>query len=116
MSVIYQLSQSDIILFCSLCCKLLINVTLCSVVFIVDYERGSSYQKVAHFRSSRSHIFFEIGVLKNFAKLTGKRPATLLKETLTQVFSCEYCEIFKNSFLYNTSSGCVFVIFENTFP
>ena len=43
MSVIYQLSQSDIILFCSLCCKLLINVTLCSVVFIVDYERGSSY-------------------------------------------------------------------------
>ena len=25
------------------------------------------------------------------------------KETPTQVFSCEYCEMFKSSFLYNTS-------------
>ena len=25
-----------------------------------------------------------------------------LKETPTQVFSCEYCEIFKNSFFYRT--------------
>ena len=24
--------------------------------------------------------------------------ATLLKETPTQVFSCEYCEIFKNTY------------------
>ena len=31
-------------------------------------------------------------------KLPGFRPATLLKETPTQVFSCEYCEIFKNTF------------------
>ena len=30
------------------------------------------------------------------------------KETLTQVFSCEYSEIFKNTFLQNTSSGCFF--------
>ena len=56
-------------------------------------------------------------VLENFAKFTGKhlcksllfnkvaglRPATLLKnEILTQVFSCEICEIFKNTFLYRT--------------
>ena len=26
------------------------------------------------------------------------RPVTLLKETPTQVFSCEYCEIFRNAF------------------
>ena len=25
------------------------------------------------------------------------------KETLTQVFSCKYCKIVKNSFLYRTS-------------
>ena len=25
----------------------------------------------------------------------------LLKEIPTQVFSCEYCEVFKNSFCYN---------------
>ena len=28
----------------------------------------------------------------------GLRPATLLKKTLTKVFSCEFCEIFKNNF------------------
>ena len=40
------------------------------------------------------------GVLENFSKLTGKqslRPAILLKETLTQVFFCTFCEIFKNT-------------------
>ena len=63
------------------------------------------------------------GVRRNFTKLTGKhlgqrpffnkiaglRPATLLKkETLTQVFSCEFCEISKNTFytehLWTTAS------------
>ena len=52
------------------------------------------------------------GVFRNFAKLTGKhlcqslfsktffRPATLLKKRLclAQVFSFEFCEIFKNTF------------------
>ena len=55
------------------------------------------------------------GVLKDFAKLTGKHlcqslffnkvaglmPATLSKkETLTQLFSCEFCEISKNTFFH----------------
>ena len=32
-------------------------------------------------------------------KVARLRPATLLKkETLAQVFSCEFCEIFKNAF------------------
>ena len=54
------------------------------------------------------------GILRNFKKFTGKqlcqslffnkvaelRPATLLKnEILAQVFSCEFCEISKNTFL-----------------
>ena len=45
------------------------------------------------------------GVLRIFPKFTGRRlyqclrPATLLKkETLAQAFSCEFCEISKNSF------------------
>ena len=55
-------------------------------------------------------------VLRNFRKFTGKhlcqsfffnnvtglRPATLLKKTLSQVFSCEFCEISKNCFSYKT--------------
>ena len=61
------------------------------------------------FRSSRPEVFYEKGVLRNFAKFTGKHlaaPATLLKkrlcnfikkETLAQVFSCEFCEISKNT-------------------
>ena len=62
-------------------------------------------------------MFCKKGVLKNFAKFTGKhlcqsfffnkvvslRPVTLLKKvTLAQVFSCEFCEIFKNIFFYRT--------------
>ena len=31
-------------------------------------------------------------------KLQGFRPATLLKETQTQVLFCEYCEVFKDTF------------------
>ena len=57
------------------------------------------------------------GVLRNFTKFTGKhlcqslffnkvaglRPATLSKRRLwAQVFSCEFCEISKNTFLHRT--------------
>ena len=62
--------------------------------------------------SSSSHIIFKTGVLKNFAIFTRKRLCWSLfliklqdwrlvfslKETSTQVFSYEYCKIFKNSF------------------
>ena len=48
----------------------------------------------------------EKGVLRNFAKFTGKYPGGawifIKKETLAQVFSCEFCEISKNTFFYKT--------------
>ena len=57
------------------------------------------------FRSSRSQVFFKIGLLKNFANFTGKHLwwspflIKLLKTgSLTQVLSCDICEIFKNTF------------------
>ena len=67
--------------------------------------------------SSRSHMFFEIVVLKNFVNFTGKHLCwslfltqfftNFIKNTPTQVFSCEICKNFKNTFfLQNTSSGC----------
>ena len=35
----------------------------------------------------------------SFSKIAGLRPATLLKkEALEQMFSCEFCEISKNTF------------------
>ena len=66
-------------------------------------------------RSSRPDVFCKKGDLRNFAKFTEKhlcqspffnKVASLRsdacnfikKETLTQVFSCEFCEITKNNF------------------
>ena len=63
-------------------------------------------------------MFCTKSVLTNFVKITGKhlcqslffnkvlglRPATLLKkETLEQVFSCEFYEIFKNTNFHTTT-------------
>ena len=65
-------------------------------------------------RSSHQRCSIKKGVLKNFSRFTwkdpcqnlflikiqalGRRPATLLKKRLVQVFSCEFCEISKNTF------------------
>ena len=57
-------------------------------------------------------MFCKLCVLKNFVKFTGKqlcqsllfnkvaglRPVTLLKKRLWQMFSCEFREIFRNTF------------------
>ena len=61
-------------------------------------------------------MFCEEGVLRNFAKFTEKHLFQSLffnkvagatcnlikKETLSQVFSCEFCEISKSTFFYRT--------------
>ena len=50
----------------------------------------------------RPEVFCKKDVLENF---TGKQASTsnfIKKETLVQVFSCEICEIFKNTFLDRT--------------
>ena len=68
------------------------------------------------FRSSRQEVFCKKGVLRNFAKFTRKHLCQSLffdkvaglacnfikKETLAQVFSCEFCEISKNTFSNRT--------------
>ena len=67
-------------------------------------------------RSSRPEVFCKKGVLKKFAKFSGKHLCQSLffnkvaggacnfikKETLAQVFSCEFCKISKNTFFYRT--------------
>ena len=55
-----------------------------------------NYNKTT-FRSSVLQMFFKISVLENFAISTGKH-LCWKKETPIQVFSYEYCEIFKNNF------------------
>ena len=64
-------------------------------------------------RSSHPEVFCKKGVLRNFPKFTGKylcqslffnkvvglRPGIFIKkETMAQVFSCEFCEISKHTF------------------
>ena len=56
-------------------------------------------------RSSRPEVFCKKGGLRNFATFTRKHLCQSLffkKETLVQVFSCEFCEISKNTFSYRT--------------
>ena len=61
-----------------------------------------------HLRSSCLHIFFKIGVFKNFANFRGKHLCwslfliKLQKETPIQVLSGEICKILWNSFFYRT--------------
>ena len=54
-------------------------------------------------RSSRQRCSVRKGILRNFAKFTGKHLCQSLsfskRETLAQVFSFEFCEISKNAFL-----------------
>ena len=54
-------------------------------------------------------LFLKKSISKNFAKFTGKYLCrsfyfnkVIEKETLTQAFSCEFCDIFRNTFLQNT--------------
>ena len=68
---------------------------------------------------SSLEMFCKTGVLKNFAKFTGKNVCQSLfliklqgeackfikKENLAEVFPCEFCEIFKSNFLQYISGG-----------
>ena len=53
-------------------------------------------------------VFCKKGVPRNFAKFTEKTPVPQAcnfikkEETLAQVLSCEFYEIFKNTFAYKT--------------
>ena len=59
-------------------------------------------------KRSRLEVFCKKGVLRNFANFTENtcaRVSFLMKlhaSGLSQVFSCEFCEIYKNTFSYRT--------------
>ena len=64
-----------------------------SRIFLCVEENTSSgvgWTKAAVCICSSKYAFFKISQEKTC------KPATLLNEILTQVFSCEYCEVFKN--------------------
>ena len=57
------------------------------------------------FRSSRSQMFFKIGVVKYSASFTGKHLCCSFF-LIKKLFTCEICKIFTNTLLQNTSGGC----------
>ena len=86
----------------------------------------------SHFSISHGRCSVTKGVFRNFAKFTRKhlrqslffnkvagcesvRHATLLKKRLVQVFSCQFCEIFKSTFLQNTY-GRLLLALQNNNP
>ena len=77
--------------------------------------RSIQEEEISNIESSRPEVFCKNGALRNFSKFTGKHLCQSLffnkvagikpeacnsikKETLAQVFSCEFCEISKNTF------------------
>ena len=80
------------------------------------------------FRRNHSELFCQKDIYKNFAKylcqktpvpesflnkIAGLRTTNLLKkEILAQLFSCEFCEILKNTFFYGTSLVAAFYGFN----
>ena len=55
------------------------------------------------FTSSRPEVFCAKDVLRNCAIFTGKHLCqSLFFDKVAQVFSCEFCEISKNTFSYRT--------------
>ena len=74
-------------------------------LYSFNTRKNHSTQYFTIGRSSRPEVFCKKGVLKNFTKLAGKHLCQRLffkKESLAQMFSCEFCEISKNTFFYRT--------------
>ena len=73
------------------------------IIICVDKQFGV---KGLSMRSSPMEVLRKKGVLKNFTKFTGKHLCQscnfIKKQTLAQVFSCEFCEIFENTYFYRT--------------
>ena len=83
------------------------NIVGFELLCVLPKKSSLSLWKIICYRSSHQSCSMKIGVLKNFTKFTGKHRCQSLfllscnfikKETLTQVFSCKFCKIFKNTF------------------
>ena len=84
------------------------------ITLVLNFQQLSrqSFKVFGKVQKQPPDVFHDIGVLKIFAKLTGKhlcqslffnkiaglRPATLLKKRFWHMFSCEFCQIFKKTF------------------
>ena len=68
---------------------------------------NQSISRWIFFQKQPPEVFYKKGVLRNFAKFTGKH----LRQSLAQVLYCEFCKISKNSFFYRARLGDCFWTF-----
>ena len=78
----------------------------------MQISQESTCVEVSFHRSSRPEVFYRKGVLRYFVKFTGKHLSRVSffnkacnfieRETLAQVFPCEFCKISKSTFCYRT--------------
>ena len=89
---------------------------ICPIILRWWHVKNVNNFQIAKVRSSHPEVFCQKGVLKNFAKFTGKHLCQSLsliklhcrseaynfikKGTLAQLFSYEFCKISKNIFHY----------------
>ena len=86
-------------------------LTIAGKLFIFDVFRDLDYASDYHKQTQSSGGVLEKKVLlkisQNSHENTCARACNFMKkETLAYVFSCEFCEIFKNSILKKTFGGC----------
>ena len=76
------------------------------MIFYSSFAQAMSWWVHETDRSSRPEMFCQKGFLRNFAKFTRKHLCQgvffIKKATVAQVFFCEFCEIFKNTFFHRT--------------
>ena len=80
--------------------KLFLKVTVSLPLYLQPLTISNHYRQ-----EHPPEVFYKKYVFKNFAKFTGKQLWQSLffnkvageEETLMEVFSCEFCEIFKNT-------------------
>ena len=76
------------------------------------------FQKQSFTKVFRKYVFLEIQMKMSalespFNKVTGLRPEALLKKIQVQVFSCRFCQIFKNSFFTEHLQTTAFGFFHS---
>ena len=73
---------------------ILIMFLIVKVIVLGSHIKQITLCEHIKIRSSQQRCSFRKGVLTELSL----RPSTLLKKTLTRVFSCEFCEIYNNTF------------------
>ena len=88
------------LLWC-LYCQLLTDFTHCSTVSIVDFEQvNTSWEGLLKVFMIFSKVFQSLNLFQiKFPKISCN---FVKKEALAQVFSCEFCQIYQNTFSYRT--------------